>query len=159
MSGIRRGGDRSPTYHYPVSFEKPTCRRKFYHSQTFHNYFLKGLETASAFTKLDADMRNDKRLASAALVALATVALNGCGADDSAQPAASSTQAAANHDAAPNAASFPATPMLNASSPLAADPTAASDPITQNMQASLAADNQQVAPVMHYAPGDSANSN
>jgi len=59
----------------------------------------------------------------------------------------------------PNAAASSATPMLNASSPLAADPTAASDPITQNMQASLAADNQQVAPVMHYAPGGSANSN
>jgi hypothetical protein len=26
------------------------------------------------------------------------------------------------------------------------------------MQASLAADNQQVAPVMHYAPGDSGSS-
>jgi hypothetical protein len=25
------------------------------------------------------------------------------------------------------------------------------------MQASLAADSQQIAPVMHYAPGDSAN--
>jgi hypothetical protein len=27
------------------------------------------------------------------------------------------------------------------------------------MQASLAADTQQVAPVMHYAPGDNANNN
>jgi hypothetical protein len=34
---------------------------------------------------------------------------------------------------------------------------ATTDPITQNMQASLAADSQQVAPVMRYAPGDSAN--
>jgi hypothetical protein len=49
--------------------------------------------------------------------------------------------------------------MLDASAPLAANPAAASDPITQNMQASLAADNQQVAPVMHYAPGDNASSN
>ncbi|WP_258194199.1 hypothetical protein [Paraburkholderia sp. BL18I3N2] len=159
MSGMGRCGDHSPTYHFPLPFEKPTCRRKFYHSQTFHNYFLKGLETAPAFTKLDADMSRNKRLASAALVALATLALSGCGADDSAPSAASSTPAVANNDAAPNAATSPATPILNASSPLAADPTAASDPITQNMQASLAADNQQVAPVMHYAPGDSANSN
>ncbi|REG51378.1 hypothetical protein B0G80_7871 [Paraburkholderia sp. BL6669N2] len=156
---MRRCGDHSPTYHFPLPFEKPTYRRKFYHSQTFHNYFLKGLETAPAFTKLDADMRRNKRLASAALVALATLALSGCGADDSAPPAASSTPAVANNDVAPNTAGSPATPMLNASSPLAADPAAASDPITQNMQASLAADNQQVAPVMHYAPGDSANSN
>ncbi|MFL9982009.1 hypothetical protein [Paraburkholderia sediminicola] len=49
--------------------------------------------------------------------------------------------------------------MLNASSTLAADPAAASDAITQNMQASLAADSKQVTPVMHYAPGDNANSN
>lgn len=104
-------------------------------------------------------MRKDKRLASAGLVALATLALGGCGADDSAPSAASSTPAVANNNAAPNAAASPATPILNASSTLAADPAAASDPITQNMQASLAADNQQVAPVMHYAPGDSASSN
>jgi hypothetical protein len=159
MSGTRRRGDHSPTYHFPLPFEKPTYRRKFYHSQTFHNYFLKGLETAPAFTKLDADMRSDKRLASAALVALATLALSGCGADDSAPSAASSTPAVANNDAAPNTTSSPALPMPNASTPLAADATAASDPITQNMQASLAADNQQVAPVMHYAPGDGASSN
>jgi hypothetical protein len=159
MSGIRRRGDHSPTYHFPLSFEKPTYQRKFYHSQTFHNYFLKGLDTASAFTTLDVDMGQDKRVASAVLVALATLALSGCGADDSAPSAASTTPAAANNDAAPNAAAAPATPILNASSTLAADPAAASDPITQNMQASLAADNQQVAPVMHYAPGDSASSN
>ncbi|WNC93065.1 hypothetical protein RI103_19690 [Paraburkholderia sp. FT54] len=104
-------------------------------------------------------MRKDKRLVSAVLVALATLALSGCGADDSAPSAASSAPAVANNDAAPNAATAPATPMLNASSTFAADPAAASDPITQNMQASLAADNQQVAPVMRYAPGDSATSN
>jgi hypothetical protein len=40
---------------------------------------------------------------------------------------------------------------------LANIPNAASDPIAQNMQANLAADNQQVAPVMRYAPGDSAS--
>lgn len=104
-------------------------------------------------------MRRDKGLTSAALVALATLALSGCGADDSAPSAASSSQAVAGNDAAPAAAILPAAPILNASSTLAANPAAASDPIAQNMQASLAADNQQVAPVMHYAPGDSAGSN
>ncbi|HYS67613.1 MAG TPA: hypothetical protein VEN30_27880 [Paraburkholderia sp.] len=49
--------------------------------------------------------------------------------------------------------------MLNASAPLAANPSVASDAITQNMQASLAADSHQVAPVMHHAPGDSASGN
>ncbi len=76
---------------------------------------------------------------------------------------------AANGDA-PQRAALPAAPILNTSSTLGANANAnanastsaaaaASDPIAQNMQASLAADSQQVAPVMHYAPGDSATSN
>jgi hypothetical protein len=132
-------------------------RRKFKHSQTFHNYFLKGLETASAITKLDADMRRDARLATLVFVALATFTLSGCGADDSAS--ISSSPSVANNDTAQNPAIKPAPDALDASAPLAAGPAAASDAITQNMQASLAADSQQVAPVMHYAPGDNANRN
>jgi hypothetical protein len=105
-------------------------------------------------------MRRDRRLASAALIALATLALNGCGADDSASTATSSSPGVAENDAAPQRApSSPAATLLDASTPLAANPAAASDPITQNMQASLAADSQQVAPVMHYAPGDSGSRN
>jgi hypothetical protein len=49
--------------------------------------------------------------------------------------------------------------LPDASAPFAANPANASDPIAQNMQASLAADNQQIAPVMRYAPGDSASNN
>ncbi|ASL46819.1 hypothetical protein bAD24_III05475 [Burkholderia sp. AD24] len=110
-------------------------------------------------------MRRDKSFASVVVISIAVLALTGCGADDSASnaaPAASSKgMTAANGDAAQRAA-LPATPILNTSSTLAASATvavAASDPIAQNMQASLAADSQQVAPVMHYAPGDSATSN
>jgi hypothetical protein len=123
------------------------------------------METASAITELDADMRSDTLFAIAALVALATFTLSGCGADDSASPSTASTAStsssptAANNVAAQSATIAPAAEMLNASAPLAADPAAASDAITQNMQASLAADSQQVAPVMHYAPGDNANNN
>jgi hypothetical protein len=126
------------------------------------------METASAITELDADMRSDTLFAIAALVALATFTLSGCGADDSASPSTASTAStsstsssptAANNVAAQSATIAPAAEMLNASAPLAADPAAASDAITQNMQASLAADTQQVAPVMHYAPGDNANNN
>jgi hypothetical protein len=123
------------------------------------------METASAITELDADMRSDTLFAIAALVALATFTLSGCGADDSASPSTASTSStsssptAANNVAAQSATIAPAAEMLNASAPLAADPAAASDAITQNMQASLAADTQQVAPVMHYAPGDNANNN
>lgn len=104
-------------------------------------------------------MRTDTRLAGVVLVALATCALSGCGADDSAPASTSSSQTATNNAAAQSPTTVPAAGMASASAPLAADPAAASDVITQNMQASLAADSQQVAPVMHYAPGDSANSN
>lgn len=157
--GVWRYGDHSPTYYLPVSFKIQTRCPTFCHSQTIHNYFLKGLETASAFTKLDADMRRDIGLASVALVALATLALNGCGADDAGPSAASSSPAVADNGAAPGAEIPPATLVLNPASTPAVNPAAASDPIAQNMQASLAADNRQVAPVMRYAPGDSTSSN
>ncbi|MFM0592365.1 hypothetical protein [Paraburkholderia dilworthii] len=113
-------------------------------------------------------MRRDKSFASVVVSSIALLALTGCGADDSASNAAPSTSSkgmtAANGDTAQRAAALPATPILNASSTLAASASAsaaaaASDPIAQNMQASLAADSQQIAPVMHYAPGDSATSN
>ncbi|CAB3800286.1 hypothetical protein [Paraburkholderia fynbosensis] len=101
-------------------------------------------------------MRRDKRLASAALLALATIGLSACGADDAPSTATSSAPTA--DEAAQRAATLSAA-LPDASAPLTANPAAASDPITQNMQASLAADNQQVAPVMHYAPGDRASNN
>jgi hypothetical protein len=157
-SGKWHYGDYCPSYHFPLSFEKQTNERKLCCSQTFHNYFLKGIETALAFTQPDADMRRDKRLASAALLALATFALSACGADDSPSTATSSAPSAAVDDAAQRPATLSAA-LPDASAPLAANPAAASDPIMQNMQASLAADSQQVAPVMHYAPGDSASNN
>jgi hypothetical protein len=118
---------------------------------------------------MDAKMRRDKRLASAAVVACATFALSaaltGCGADDSAPTTSSATSSsssqglAANDAAQQSAPASPAAFVPDASAPFAADPAAASDPVMQTMQANLAADNQQIAPVMHYAPGDSARSN
>lgn len=103
-------------------------------------------------------MRTDTRLGSAVFVVLATFTLSGCGADDTTSVSTSSSPVA-NNVAAESGTIAPAFEMLNASAPLAAVPAAASETIIQNMQASLAADNQQVAPVMHYAPGDTANSN
>lgn len=70
-----------------------------------------------------------------------------------------SSPGVANNDVAQSSAINPATDMLNASTSLAAGPAGASDPITESIQANLAADSQQVAPVMHYAPGDNASSN
>ncbi|QQC67829.1 hypothetical protein I6I06_27690 [Paraburkholderia ginsengisoli] len=118
-------------------------------------------------------MRRDKRLASVVLLALTAFALSACGADDSPSTATSSPGVSANdaanpsvsnaeNNAASNAASRQASlsaALPDASAPLAAVAAAASDPITQNMQASLAADSQQVTPVMRYAPGDNASNN
>jgi hypothetical protein len=109
-------------------------------------------------------MRRDKRLASIALLALASFALSACGADDSPSTATATTTSTssaprvADNDAAPRPAISSAA-LPDAPAALAANPAAASDPIAQNMQASLAADDQQVAPVMRYAPGDSASTN
>jgi PBP1b-binding outer membrane lipoprotein LpoB len=109
-------------------------------------------------------MRKITSIASAALLVLAAIALNGCGADDA--PPASNTSAkdpAANDPAQPPATTAAATPdpsapfTSNTASNTASGAAATADSITQNMQASLAADSQQIAPVMHYAPGDSAN--
>ncbi|WP_233804577.1 hypothetical protein [Paraburkholderia sp. HP33-1] len=105
-------------------------------------------------------MRRTRRIASATLLVLVTIALNGCGADDAVPASNTSATDPVANDAAPHPATKAAvTPDAsaaftnNAASGAAATP----DPITQNMQTSLAADSQQVAPVMHYAPGDSAN--
>jgi hypothetical protein len=126
------------------------------HRQTFHSYFLEGLETASAITDMDADMKRDTGLATTFALVLITVALSGCGADDgsSSTAATSSTPAPVAND---SATAMPATAAFGASASLTGLPDAASDPIAQNMQAILAADSQQVAPVMHYAPGDSSS--
>jgi hypothetical protein len=145
-------------------------------SQTFHNNFLKGLETAPAFTKPDANMKKETRLTSAVLVAATTFMLNGCGADDaaSASASASSTTASSGHDAEQSAVAAniaigsPAAPSRLPANPAAAsdpafafnpasNPASNPDPIAQTMQASLAADSQQIAPVMHYAPGDNSS--
>ncbi|NML34664.1 hypothetical protein [Paraburkholderia antibiotica] len=112
-------------------------------------------------------MRTTRCIASAALLALATITLNGCGADDTPPASNASTTAPAANDAAQPPATAAAA-ILDASAPTignassvgnnSANPAlAASDPIAQNMQANLAADSQQIAPVMRYAPGDSAN--
>jgi hypothetical protein len=138
------------------------------------------METAPAFIEPDADMKKISCMASALSMVLATLALNGCGADDTAPASnASTTAPAANDTAQPSAtaaaaildASAPSAsntanhaanlaannPANNAASNAASGAAATTDPITQNMQAVLAADSRQVAPVMRYAPGDSAN--
>ena len=105
-------------------------------------------------------MRRDKRVASAALLVIATLMLSACGPDDSEPAASTSASAISDNTAMQDATSrTPAASASDALAPYAANPAAASDPIAQNMQASLAADNRQVAPVMHYAPGDNASTN
>lgn len=112
-------------------------------------------------------MSREKRLLVFMFVALATFTLGGCGADDSTSANASSSAAPASSNDGESRTAFDtarspalsAAAMPDSSAALAANPALASDAIAQNMQASLAADSQQVAPVMRYAPGDSASSN
>ena len=77
-----------------------------------------------------------------ATLALATLALAACGPDD--QASVSATQASAN-------ASLPASAVEPLVLPTPSDGPAASSPIAA-AQASLAADAQQVTPVLHSAP-------
>ncbi|WP_322102807.1 hypothetical protein [Paraburkholderia sp. J41] len=95
-------------------------------------------------------------------VALATIMLDACGPDDGSAAARSASQTAPSPRdavAAPSAGiRLPAASNADADADTSADANAsalASDPV-QSAQASLAADSQQVAPVMSYAPGDGA---
>jgi hypothetical protein len=77
------------------------------------------------------------------LAALTTLALGACGPDDE-QASVSATQASAN-------SSLPASAVEPLVLPAPSDDLAASSPIAA-AQASLAADAQQVTPVLHSAP-------
>ncbi|WP_144151669.1 hypothetical protein [Paraburkholderia sp. BCC1885] len=106
----------------------------------------------------------------AVLVALTTIMLCACGADDGTSASGAQSNAANNaassyaantaiaNAATPAGQQTSATPVpppaYGASAALTKDPNAAPDPAVQNVEASLAADSQQVAPVLHYAPGD-----
>lgn len=105
------------------------------------------------------------------VVAVATVALSACGPDDSV-PA--NTQASSQPNSQANTAQSNAAPReinasaapFNASMPFATqadkgrgsaqDATQDSAAIL-SAQASLSADNQQITPVLHYAPGDESH--
>ncbi|WP_321782722.1 hypothetical protein [Paraburkholderia sp. J94] len=98
--------------------------------------------------------------ATAISVVLATIMLAACGPGDNAssapqQQSAPNLTANAETNAANAYASAGNTNAATASSDtLAAAPASyASDPV-QSVQASLAADSEQIAPVMSYAPGD-----
>lgn len=116
-------------------------------------------------------MRQLPVTATAILVAFTTALLSACGPDDSSSASVDQSNAAGNpatlaatpaaissgHDASVAAA----TPAYGASATLAGTPDtkAASDSAVQSVEASLAGDSQQVAPVLRYAPGDSDQSN
>ncbi|MDE1180572.1 hypothetical protein [Paraburkholderia sp.] len=99
-------------------------------------------------------MRRDTVLAS--VLTLACVAmLSACGADDNASASASNA-VTANDTTQDAAIASPQTGTSNVPSDADAFARANAPGIAQDMQATLAADSQQVAPVIHYAPGDSA---
>lgn len=130
--------------------------------------------------------RASTTLSTAAIVVLATIMLDACGPGDgssaaSSTPDASENQSAATASQSPLANSARITPLptpdtntstngsINTSMSASANPSAipayganaapaantANDPV-QGAQASVAADSDQVTPVMSYAPGDSA---
>ena len=111
---------------------------------------------------------------SSALVVLATVLLAACGPDDTASnndaqaaaPGGAPQTAQAAHASSLQAADLHGT--ASEMSPSAAgmalahpasdvDSGVTSDAAVTSVQASLAADSRQIAPVMHYAPGDDSN--
>lgn len=110
-------------------------------------------------------MHGQSIAATALLVAVTTIVLSACGPDDR-------TTTSADQSSAAQTATVPSTGgtatgvspsvAFGASASLSTmrtgTPDAASDSAIQSVQASLAADSQQVAPVMHYAPGDSGES-
>ncbi|WP_043201839.1 hypothetical protein [Paraburkholderia acidipaludis] len=101
-------------------------------------------------------------LAAPLSVVLATISLSACGPDAGPSTASAGTPVpAAAAPAQTNQTAQTAAPGNNtpASSPYAADaardavPGQASAPV-QSVEASLAADSRQIAPVLSYAPGD-----
>jgi hypothetical protein len=112
-------------------------------------------------------MRQHRIAATAVLVAFTTILLSACGPDDNTSASVSQSSAApsatpdSSHETNPTVTPQSA---FGASATLANAPGAApaSDSAVQSVQASLAADSRQVAPVLRYAPGDgnpTSNSN
>ncbi|QGZ64493.1 hypothetical protein FAZ98_16815 [Paraburkholderia acidisoli] len=113
------------------------------------------------------DARPARTALATTLVALATLSLTACGPGDNAPVAARSAApvspaaTAARNDADTSSAGvrLPSASRADvdahASAPATDTTNASADPV-QNVQASLAADSQQVTPVMSYAPGDEA---
>jgi hypothetical protein len=147
----------------------------------FHNSFFLGKETVrTPSNRMEAHMRIRRCGAFAATargtpfavalsVALATISLSACGPDagpsapsagtpapaeaapaQTAQAAQTAAQAAAPGDNTPASDTYAANSI---DSTRGAPPGQASAPV-QSVEASLAADSQQVAPVLSYAPGD-----
>jgi hypothetical protein len=108
-------------------------------------------------------------------VALATIMLGGCGPGETSTPTAAAanmparpeapahvtTQAPGSAAPPPGVARAPASASTDtvangfgASSPDTANAAASASDAVQSAQASLAADSEQIAPVLSYAPGD-----
>ncbi|MGF6775078.1 hypothetical protein [Paraburkholderia sp. GAS334] len=102
----------------------------------------------------------------ASLLMIAVTTLSACGAGDAGSPGNAQSDTQRDAQGAGSRDSSSASPQLKnaggavaegASASFAALPDAASDGAVADVQASLAADNRQVAPVLRYAPGDSSN--
>jgi hypothetical protein len=129
------------------------ARKRF---RVFHNSFFVGKETVrDPSIRMDTHMRirlDVARTATAFAVVLATISLSACGPDAGPSAASSTSNSPSLAAAAAPAASLPQTAA--ASSTQAASATA--DPV-QNAEASLAADSQQITPILSYAPGETGD--
>jgi len=109
-----------------------------------------------------------------AIVALTSVALAACGADDAATVSNTTQSASQANNGGPSVLSAAASPLPSAAmgntanafnmpagdrmnAPGNAQDNAQDSAAILSAQASLAADNQQIAPVLRYAPGDDSH--
>jgi hypothetical protein len=120
-------------------------------------------------------MRRHFTAAKSVLAGFSLITLCACGPDDGTSASADQNNAAANAGAAPvtqlaaqsspqlapqlssqstTPVSVPALPSGASAAPGNGSDAASADAV-QSVETSLAADSQQVSPVMHYAPGDS----
>jgi hypothetical protein len=94
--------------------------------------------------------------ATACTVVLTTISLGACGPDAGPSAASAETSAAAQAALPQSAQAAQIAPAEGApvSGAKVADSTPADANAVQSVQTSLAADSQQIAPVLSYAPGD-----
>jgi hypothetical protein len=144
--------------------QQKRLQKKIHCSQTFSpvsQFFLRVRRNCAPThsTGLDAHMHGRPfapPLAAVITVALATIILGACGPADTSSPTTAAANAPVTRAALPPASASTDTVAngLGISNPDTANAAVFASDAVQSAQASLAADSQQIAPVLSYAPGD-----